>query len=215
MPRHCLSASKTPPLKQSPLRQTPACIASPLNASFLPPFVSIIGRRAVTVQIYVTKNQEKLGPYSVAEVRARLASGQLSESDVGWHQGLANWLPLPQLLASLPAGPDDPQPPRPKFSGLAVVSLAIGALGIVFWFTIVAIAAIAVSAGKRENSPVMMIAGLFMFAGMGGNLVGIVLGVISLPKNSRNKWMAVIGLILNVVELLGILFLILIGLARR
>jgi hypothetical protein len=36
------------------------------------------------MQIYVTKNEQRIGPYTLEELRSRLASKELSESDFAW-----------------------------------------------------------------------------------------------------------------------------------
>ena len=51
------------------------------------------------MQIHVAKNGQKMGPYSEAQVREMLASGSIAGTDLGWHEGLADWVPLSSLLA--------------------------------------------------------------------------------------------------------------------
>jgi hypothetical protein len=167
------------------------------------------------MQIYVTKNQNRLGPYSVADVRARLAAGQFTASDFGWHEGLTNWLPLGQLLVPFPAGPGELASTALKSSGFAKASFVIGILSIPLWLVILAVAAVSVSRGETKESPILIIAGLAMFGAMAVNLAGAVLGIVPLTRRVSNKWMAVTGLILNGTELVGILFLTILGLSRR
>ena len=61
------------------------------------------------MNILVAKNGSQLGPFSENDVRAKLASGEFSSSDYGWHEGLTAWSPLSQLLAAAP--PPAPAPP--------------------------------------------------------------------------------------------------------
>lgn len=49
------------------------------------------------MQIYLARNQEQAGPYSLEQVNSMLASGQVVLSDLAWHEGLDNWQPLGQL----------------------------------------------------------------------------------------------------------------------
>lgn len=49
------------------------------------------------MQIYLARNQEQAGPYSLEQVNSMLASGQVVLSDLAWHDGLDNWQPLGQL----------------------------------------------------------------------------------------------------------------------
>ena len=91
------------------------------------------------MQIYITKNEQKLGPYTPAEVRARIASGQFSESDPGWHDGLRDWLPVSQVLASSQVGPDAAPPIFKKASGMAKASFIIAMIGVGVWFVLIVV----------------------------------------------------------------------------
>jgi hypothetical protein len=172
------------------------------------------------MNLYVAKNQQKHGPYTVAEVQSRIATGEFVESDLGWHDGVQGWQPLSQLLGPLPAtpqvGPSIPSiPPAPlKSSGLAKASFIIALVGIGVWLVLVVTAAVGVSSGMGERSPLMVIVGLGMMAFMAVNLMGAVLGIVALTKPISNKWMALTGLILNGLELVGVLFLMIVGLAQ-
>jgi hypothetical protein len=55
------------------------------------------------MQIYIHRNNQQLGPFTEAEVKAQLASGAISLQDHVWWQGQANWMPLGQspLAATL------------------------------------------------------------------------------------------------------------------
>ena len=46
------------------------------------------------MQIYVLRNGEQAGPYSLTEIQAQLANGDLSLEDLAWHEGLADWIVL-------------------------------------------------------------------------------------------------------------------------
>lgn len=49
------------------------------------------------MQIYLARNNEQAGPYTLEQVNSMLASGQVVLSDLAWHEGLDNWQPLGQL----------------------------------------------------------------------------------------------------------------------
>jgi uncharacterized RDD family membrane protein YckC len=59
------------------------------------------------MQIHIVKNGEKQGPYSEAQVREMLAAGSIAGTDLTWHEGLPDWVPLASILAkaSAPAAP--------------------------------------------------------------------------------------------------------------
>lgn len=85
------------------------------------------------MQIHVARDTQKFGPYSPDEVRARLAAGELRETDLAWHDGLAAWQPLSSLAAAGGTGAPPlpiaqmPMPPRPaETCPLAVASLVCG-----------------------------------------------------------------------------------------
>jgi len=77
------------------------------------------------MQIYIARNGQQLGQYSVEEVNRKLADGTFSPSDLGWHEGAAGWAPLSSIAGlSLPAGPaampvTPPPAPFPAPSGPA------------------------------------------------------------------------------------------------
>jgi hypothetical protein len=50
------------------------------------------------MQIYVSRNDEQLGPYSREEVTSYLEKGSLTSDDFAWHEDLADWKPLGELI---------------------------------------------------------------------------------------------------------------------
>ncbi|MDB6066906.1 MAG: putative rane protein/domain protein [Pedosphaera sp.] len=167
------------------------------------------------MEIFVTKNQQQQGPFTLDDVRGRIASGEFVGSDLGWHKGLADWLPLSQLLASFPVGPHGPPPIPLKSSGFAKASFLIGMIGIGAWVVILGAAAVGASKDADEHSPLLIIAGLCMFAGMAVNLAGVVFGIIGLRRTCSNRWMAITGVVANGLELFAVLSLMVIGLATK
>ncbi len=49
------------------------------------------------MELYISKNDEKLGPLKREEVQALLADGRLDPSDLAWHGGISNWTPLSDI----------------------------------------------------------------------------------------------------------------------
>ena len=92
------------------------------------------------MQYHVAKNGEKSGPFDKEEVYRRLVAGELSGSDLGWHEGMAEWEPLSKLIPpptpqvqSVFAAPGGGVLPTPVStpqgtSGLAIASLVCGIL---------------------------------------------------------------------------------------
>ena len=49
------------------------------------------------MQIYLARNNEQAGPYTLEQVNAMLSNQQIILTDLAWHEGMTNWLPLGQL----------------------------------------------------------------------------------------------------------------------
>lgn len=53
--------------------------------------------RRFGMQIYVGKNGQQLGPFSLEEVNRKLADGTFAASDLAWYEGAAGWAPLSRV----------------------------------------------------------------------------------------------------------------------
>jgi type II secretory pathway pseudopilin PulG len=92
---------------------------------------------------HVAKNGEKSGPLEKNEVYRRLVSGELSGTDLGWHEGLAEWQPLSKLIPPPVAGSSSVFVSGTTFSigsaqavqtsSMAIASMICGILGLLFW----------------------------------------------------------------------------------
>jgi hypothetical protein len=49
------------------------------------------------MQWYYSKNATQLGPVSLDELRAKLASGEISGSDMAWREGMPDWRPISSI----------------------------------------------------------------------------------------------------------------------
>src|SRR5688500_8489455 len=58
------------------------------------------------MQIYVGKNGQQLGPFSLEEINRNLADGTFVGTDLGWYEGAAGWAALSSI-----AGVVIPPPP--------------------------------------------------------------------------------------------------------
>jgi hypothetical protein len=104
------------------------------------------------MQIYIGRDGQREGPFTIEEVRARIAQGQARPDDLAWYDGAPGWMPLrevpglqqPVATVVPPAIPSPPPPiPRPSVGipgpitaqqpqeTLAIVSLVLGILGLV------------------------------------------------------------------------------------
>ncbi|MDP9099836.1 MAG: GYF domain-containing protein [Verrucomicrobiota bacterium] len=75
------------------------------------------------MQIFVGKNGQQLGPFSLEEVNRKLADGTFAASDLAWYEGAAAWAPLssvagvvapPAATATLAPAPVPPAAPKPS-----------------------------------------------------------------------------------------------------
>ncbi len=91
--------------------------------------------------IFVQRNSQRLGPYTIAEVRSQLASGALSLKDHVWWTGQQEWIPL---VGSPVLKPDfvDPDPAMKRkgdaptgLSPFSVAAVVAGALFPMAFFT--------------------------------------------------------------------------------
>lgn len=126
------------------------------------------------MEIFITQNNEKTGPFSPQEIQAGLASGKYRDSDLIWYQGVENWIPLSTAANIFNASPVN-QPAalptaQPANCGLATVSLVLGISS--FIFIIPAIPAIVcghIARGKIKKSQGKL-------QGSGVALAGLILG---------------------------------------
>lgn len=49
------------------------------------------------MQWYYSKNSMQMGPVDAAEIRAKLASGEISASDMVWREGQPDWMPVSKV----------------------------------------------------------------------------------------------------------------------
>lgn len=82
------------------------------------------------MKIYVARNGQHLGQFSVEEVNRKLAEGTLSLTDLGWYEGATGWAPLSSIAGVvLPAAPAMPVPPPPVPSPMPSAPPALPAQG--------------------------------------------------------------------------------------
>ena len=60
------------------------------------------------MQIYLARNNQQAGPYTLEQVNQMLASQQVLLTDLAWHEGMTEWKALGELtqgkLSYEPAG---------------------------------------------------------------------------------------------------------------
>ena len=115
------------------------------------------------MQIHIARNGQPMGPFSLEEVKSKLAAGTLSLSDQAWYEGAAGWAPLSTVpgvsgaagsgavpsmpAASAPIAPTAPVVPGPvspsgKTEPLALWSFILSLVGLLCCGPVVAIGGI-------------------------------------------------------------------------
>jgi len=102
-----------------------------------------------------------------------------------------------------------------KNPGIGLASFWMAVLGIPFWFTLLMVAGVAHNAGVGNESPVMVFVGLALFAGLGVNALGVILGGIAANQKDAKQTLSWIGTGLNLCEILGLIGLIILGLMMK
>lgn len=72
------------------------------------------------MQWYYSKNGTQLGPVEEGELRSKIASGEISATDLVWREGLTDWLPsakVPELAGAATVAPPAYAPPAPPSFG--------------------------------------------------------------------------------------------------
>ena len=68
------------------------------------------------MEIHITKDGQQYGPYTLEEVNAQLAGGDLSPNDLAWHEGAPGWIMLSAVdgvVAPAPRTSRSMPPPQP------------------------------------------------------------------------------------------------------
>lgn len=75
------------------------------------------------MQWYYSKNGTQLGPVGEGELRSKIASGEVSPTDLVWKEGMTDWLPSARVTEfAVAASPSsDATPPAPPSSAGAPV----------------------------------------------------------------------------------------------
>lgn len=58
----------------------------------------------------VTIDGKQHGPYRAQQIRAKLAQGKLSETDLVWRDGMPEWVPIASIISEFPGGTPPPVP---------------------------------------------------------------------------------------------------------
>jgi hypothetical protein len=83
------------------------------------------------MNLYIFKDGQQLGPYTLDQARGLFAAGTVQLTDLAWHEGLTDWIPLqrvqgfsapsPQPASIAPSVPNHPSSPAFQQSGRPVL----------------------------------------------------------------------------------------------
>ena len=62
------------------------------------------------MQVYIHREGQQFGPYSIKEANDYMASGNLQADDLAWHEGAPDWMPLKRVMVVAPTAPTPPRP---------------------------------------------------------------------------------------------------------
>lgn len=154
------------------------------------------------MQIFIAKNGEKTGPFSEAQVREMLAAGSASATDLAWHEGMADWKPLGQVLPAqpgpvAPAGPVSPVAPatvagRPVLDpNLAGRGARLGAFLIDLLFFALCVGPGAAMAGLSDQGDTVYSIGVVLC--VVGFLIAVVVQIMLLTKRGQTVGKKLVG----------------------
>jgi hypothetical protein len=104
----------------------------------------------------------------------------------------------------------------PKQSGLGIASLVVAIAAGATAFALVVVAGmmeVSTPGGMDEESPQAILVGLGIFGVLGLNFLGLGLGVAGIVQPDRSRVVAILGLVLNALVILGLCGLMALGTA--
>ena len=78
------------------------------------------------MQLYVSRDGQQYGPYTIEDARAHLAAGSLLPTDLTFLDGAPNWAPLAEVLAATPQSVLSANPPASQPVGTAAQPAPMG-----------------------------------------------------------------------------------------
>jgi hypothetical protein len=164
------------------------------------------------MQVYVSRGGQQHGPYPIDQLVAMFGQGTISGTDLAWHDGAAGWISVAELLH----GSHAVSIPLPKVnSALGVSGFIIALVAVPVWLLILIVAGAAHTRHSGGQNPTLVFVGLGLFAMLGLNALGAVLGFVAVSKKAQRTTLTIVGLAMNLIEIFGIIGMTLLGLSMR
>ena len=167
------------------------------------------------MNIFISDGTKQEGPYSAEQIEMMRRQGSVTDQTLAWAEGAPNWLPLNQIVQPLGQVIPPPIPKPAKTHGLGLASFWISIAGLPFWLILLGIAGVASARGASDQSPIMVIVGLVLMAGVAGNVAGAIMGVVAGLKPEFKATLSIIGAALNGLQAVGIVGLTILGMMTR
>jgi hypothetical protein len=156
---------------------------------------------------YYLRAGQQTGPVSDDILRAMVERGEIHAGDLVWREGMAGWTSAGQALG-IGGGS------RRNGLGLASFVLALVSGLIEFGFVVAAgVIEASQPGGVDAESPTAVVIGLGVLGGLLLTLAGFCLGIGSFFLPNRDRLFGSLGVALNGVILLGVVALLVIGMA--
>lgn len=157
---------------------------------------------------YYVRQGQQTGPVSEDMLRQLVGSGEVLVTDPVWREGMPGWTPAGQALGMFAKGGTR------NTLGLASFVIAMISGLMVFGLVIAAgVMAATTPGGVDEQAPATMILGLGIIGGALLALAGLCLAIGSFFIPHRERLFGSLGLALNGVIILGIVGLMIVGIA--
>jgi hypothetical protein len=78
--------------------------------------------------IHISRNGQQEGPFNINQIQQMLSDGNIARYTLAWKDGLSEWVPLSEVLDSLPPEVPDvkPTPPAPTAPAINIKHKGIG-----------------------------------------------------------------------------------------
>src|SRR5690349_1597296 len=105
-----------------------------------------------TLAVYVSKDGQPTGPFSIDQLRAMVAQGSVPDSELAWHEGATGWIPVAELLRGSGGVASITPPPLTGRASprIGLAGAIIGLAGIPVWIGVLVVAVTGQHSGNES-----------------------------------------------------------------